>query len=116
MAQTLLYKGVSANPENGARVRLGHVTHILADNLEITPQDAQFMKLDGGGSVRDIIMPAVEVSQGSWFHLANIGGEVLTVKNQGDDTLGTLSATGAPPPSTAAKFAVCDGATWSLMI
>ena len=79
----------------------------LAGNLTLTVGHANILKIDAGGSGRDVTLPAVLTSEGCWFEITNnsSGAEDLTVKNAGGDTIVTIS-------QNEKARVQCDGAAW----
>lgn len=103
---TSILTGASPAPGNPlARERIGAVT--LAGTLTLTLQYRPVLRLDPGGSGRDVNLPAENVSDGLAFEIVNAAdsAETLTVK---DDGGGTIVAIAQNEKATV----VCDGTTW----
>lgn len=102
----------NGNPEDAAF--LSHPRHVnpigvmtLAGALTLTAQYRQILRLDPGGSARDVNLPAVATSNGLSFEIVNTAdaAENLVVKNAGGATIVTIS-------QNEKATVVCDGATW----
>ena len=81
----------------------------LAANLTLTRGYRQLLRIDPGGSARDVLLPPEE--NGLWFFIANAAdaAENLVVKEDSDTTtIATLNQ------NEAALFH-CDGTTWYLV-
>jgi hypothetical protein len=63
----------------------------LAGNVTLTNKSAQYLKLDPGGSARDVTLPAVE--DGLFFEIVNAAdaAEDLVVKNDAGSVVVTIS-------------------------
>ena len=107
MAETLIPQGVSVNPVNGLRARLGHNEETLAGTKTLVPQDATFQLLDCDGSGRQVTLPAEEASQGLFFVIKNVTAatHAITVKDDGASTIDSISA-------VSFGIFVCDGKDW----
>ena len=83
----------------------------LTGNLVLDIFDAQSLRIDPGGSARDVTVPAEATSKDLWFEIYNIAdaAEALTVKDDGGSTIETVSQ------AEHAKF-VCDGTSWLIQI
>ena len=107
MAEILIPQGVSVNPVNGLRARLGHNVETLAGTKTLVPQDATFQLLDCDGSGRQVNLPAEEASQGLFFVIKNATASThaITVKDDASSTVDSISA---------ASFGIfaCDGSSW----
>lgn len=88
-----------------AKNAIGAVT--LAANLTLTDQYRQILRLDPGGSARDVTLPAEETSNGLAFEIVNTAdaAENLVVKNDAGGTVVTIS-------QNEKATVVCDGTTW----
>ena len=106
----------TGNPEPHAAVAshlvekdsLGNVT--LAANLTLTAQYRKYLRLDPGGSARDVNLPAEAGSNGLAFYILNAAdaAENLVVKNDAGGTIVTIS-------QNEAAWVVCDGTDWHHM-
>jgi hypothetical protein len=76
----------------------------LGAGKTLTVGDAFIQRLDAGGSARDILLPAE--AQGLHVVFNNTGGEVLTVKEDGDST--TIATIAADEEAEL----LCDGTEW----
>jgi hypothetical protein len=76
----------------------------------VTFADGNVLKLDPGGSGRDVTLPAEAESAGLRYMIINAasGAEDLTVKDDAAATVGTVSQ------NEMAEFS-CDGTTWTLL-
>lgn len=84
---------------------IGVVT--LAANMTLTAQYRRYLKLDPGGSARDVNLPAEATSNGLSFEIANAAdaAENLVVKDDGGSTIVTIGQN--------EKASVhCDGSAW----
>lgn len=66
----------------------------ISATKELTIWDANIQRLDGGGSNRDVLLPAAaDISFGHWFQIINVGGtnDLVIKTNGGGTTLGTLN-------------------------
>ena len=88
-------------------VREQHVADLgeLAGNLTLDAYGPKVLRIDAGGSARDIILPAEALSTGMTFAVYNYGGENLVFKDDGGSTILTL---------TPAGYSVlgCNGTAW----
>lgn len=68
------------------------------------------LKLDPGGSARDITLPAVASNEGVEYVIVNAAdaAENLVVKNAGGDTIGTINQ------NESGRF-YCNGSAWVLI-
>ena len=75
----------------------GFATETLGADLQLTKKSAQVLKLDPGGSHRNVDLPGVEEnlddSDGMWFQITNAasGAEDLIVRDPAEGTVVTLS-------------------------
>ena len=85
----------------------GYNVETLAVGKTLTTSDAKYQKLDPGGSVRTVVLPAEADSKGLEFYIMNDadGAETITVTN---DAAGTIVAI----PQNEAALVVCNGTTW----
>ena len=60
-------------------------TSVMTGDVTLTAFSAQHLKLDTGGSARDLNLPPAE--NGHAFHILNVGAEVLTIKNPAGGTV-----------------------------
>lgn len=83
----------------------------LAGNLVLDAFDAQFLRIDPGGSARDVTLPAEATSKDLYFHIYNIAdaAEALTVKDDGGSTIETVS-------QAEHAMVVCNGTAWKIQI
>ncbi len=79
----------------------------LAGNLTLSQQYRRRLRIDPGGSARDVNLPAEASSNGLSFILLNTAdaGENLVVKDDGGTTIVTIS-------QNEKAEVVCDGTTW----
>lgn len=86
-------------------VRGGVGSGTLAGNIELTYRDAQLLRLDPGGSDRDVTLPPAR--DGALFIIRNTADaeEALTVKNQAAATVATI-------PRGGSAMVACEGSTW----
>jgi hypothetical protein len=84
---------------------IGVVT--LTGALTLTDQYRQILRLDPGGSARDVNLPAEAISNGLAFEIVNTAdaAENLVVKDDAGGTVVTIS-------QNEKATVVCDGATW----
>lgn len=83
----------------------------LAANLTIDGDiAANVLKLDPGGSARDVTLPAVDVYSGVMYRIVNAAdaAENLVIKNAGGDTIATVNQN-----EQAEVFS--DGTDWVLL-
>jgi len=99
----------TANASNFNIVALlaGANVETLAANKTLTTADANFQKLDPGGSARDVTLPAEASSTGSVFYIMNAAdaAENLVVKDDGASTIVTIN-------QNEAAIVICDGTSW----
>lgn len=83
-------------------------TQTLAGNLTLTKRSSQFLRLDPGGSARDVTLPAAE--DGLWFQVLNLAdaAENLVVKDAAGNTVVTIS-------QNERATVRCEGTTWRHM-
>lgn len=81
----------------------------LTGNLTLDDTYPGLLKLDPGGSSRDITLPAVATNEGVWLWFVNAAdaAENLVVKNVGGDTIGTVN-------QNEEGIFYCTGAAWVL--
>jgi hypothetical protein len=108
VAETLIPQGVSVNPVNGLRARLGHNVETLAGSKTLTPQDATFQLLDCDGSGRDVNLPAEEASQGLFFVIKNVTAATHAITVKDDSGVSTIDSISA----VSFGIFVCDGSSW----
>lgn len=91
--------------------QLFHSTGELSGNLTLDVTYPNFLKIDAGGSARDISLPAEEVSEGLFYVIANwsSGAENLVVKNDAD-----TPATIVTVNQNDVAVVWCDGSAWNL--
>ena len=93
--------------------RASHVADLgeLASNLTLDAYGPKILRIDAGGSARDVTLPAEALSTGVTFTIYNIssGAEDLVLKDDGASTIETVSQN---------EFAVvgCDGSSWAVYI
>lgn len=76
----------------------------IAGNKTLVLEDSTFQIINGGGSDRDVILPAE--TDGIWYWIKNSGGtNNLVVKDDAAATIATIAN------GEGALF-VCDGANW----
>lgn len=96
-------------PLFGTQIRVGggHNVETLTGDLVLVSGDPVFQKLDPGGAGRDVDLPAEASSNGMMFRITNAAdaAEDLTVKNDGGDTIVTVS-------QNEAVWVACDGTSW----
>ena len=82
----------------------------LAANLTLTAGYTNFLRIDPGGSARDVTLPAEATSEGMAFRILNTAdaAENLVVKDDGGSTIVTIS-------QNEAAWVVCDGTSWNHM-
>jgi hypothetical protein len=82
----------------------------LSGARTVTFADANILRLDPGGSARDVILPAEADSAGVVYEIINAasGAENLVIKDDGASTIGTINQ------NEMCKVA-CDGSAWSLL-
>ena len=97
---------VARVPSQNIRCTGGSATITLTGPHALGTDAAQFQILDGGGSDRDVYLPDVTTSAGSWFRVYNEGGTNNLVVKAGASIIFTQ-------PADSAVFYVCDGFTWS---
>ena len=85
----------------------GFYTATLAGNLTLTIAYQNNIKLDPGGSHRDVTLPAEEGNAGAWFQIMNTAddAENLVVKNDAASTIATVN-------QNEKVTVVCDGSSW----
>jgi hypothetical protein len=71
------------------------------------PSSAKFQKLNPGGSNRDVILPAEEISEGLSYRITNAaaGANNLIIKDDAAATIVTLN-------QNEATWVVCSGSAW----
>ena len=97
------------------RARAAHqgiaVPHVetLAANLTLSMQYPNLLKLDPGGSARDVTLPAEEGNKGAWFHIVNAAdaAENLVIKDDGGSTIATVN-------QNEEAIVFCTGSAWTL--
>jgi hypothetical protein len=84
-----------------------HNIETLAGDRTLLLTDAHWQRLDPGGALRNVTLPAV--TEGLWFHLTNepSSGFNLVVKNPATATLVTLG-------EGESCFAVCNASAWAI--
>lgn len=82
----------------------------LTGDRVVTFADGNILRLDPGGSARDLTLPAEAASAGVVYEIINAANaaENLVIKDDGGATIGTLN-------QNEAGKVVCDGAAWSLL-
>lgn len=82
----------------------------LAANLTLTDEHTNFLRIDPGGSARDVTLPAEATSEGAAFRILNTAdaAENLVVKDDAGATVVTIS-------QNEAAWVVCDGTSWNHM-
>lgn len=83
-------------------------THTCTGNITFTKRTAQQLMVDPGGASREVTLPAVE--NGLFFTIVNTADayELLTVKNAGGSTIGTVG------PGECGEF-WSDGSAWTML-
>ena len=87
-------------------------TETLAGNKTLVYYDAPVQALDPGGAGRNVILPAVAVSEGKMFWIINTAdaAEVLTIQGPGGTpNLGT-------PTQNEAALCICAGGAWKTIV
>lgn len=76
-------------------------------NLTLTLGYTNMLRIDPGGSARDVTLPAEAGAEGAWFEILNTadGAENLVVKNDGGSTIVTIS-------QNEKATVVCNGTAW----
>lgn len=89
--------------------QLFHSTGELSGNLTLDVTYPNFLKIDAGGSARDVTLPAEADSNGLFYVIANwsSGAENLVIKNDGGDTIVTANQNDV-------AVVWCDGSAWAL--
>ncbi len=79
----------------------------LEENLALTADSPRIQVLDPGGSARDVTLPPEAACAGLDFYLHNAAdaAEVLTIKDDGGNTVCT-------PSQNETAYVYCDGTTW----
>ena len=108
----MAYDG-SATKRLTAQLRLagGFEEKTLAANLILDNTSANYLRIDPGGSARDVTLPAEESSDGLFFHVLNIGtgSENLVFKNDAAAPIETVQ------PNEIFLLG-CDGVNWKAYI
>lgn len=101
----------TGNPEVGAAFG-SHVIEkdsiadmTLTGHITLTDQYRRRLRIDAGGSARNVDLPAEATSNGLAFEIINTGGETLTVRNDAEETVVEIA-------TTEKAEVVCDGASW----
>lgn len=77
----------------------------MSGTLTLSLGYANLLRIDAGGSARQLNLPAEATSNGAWFEILNTGGETITIKDDGGSTIVSLA--------TLEKVTVvCDGTSW----
>lgn len=86
----------------------GAYSATLADNLTLTTDHPLVVKLDPGGSARDVTLEAESGAAGRFRLIVNSADnpEVITVKDDGASTIST-------PTQNQAALVYCDGSAWT---
>ena len=108
----MAYDG-SATKRLTAQLRLagGFEELTLTGALILDATSANFLRIDPGGSARNVTLPAEESSEGLFFRIYNIAdaSEALTVKNDGGDTIETFA-------QAEHGLVGCDGTAWKIYV
>ena len=109
---SLLSGGQPAIPYGSDRVQqgTGFYSATLSGNLTVGLTHPNLMKLDPGGSSRDVTLPAVAGAVGRLYEIVNAAdaSENLVCKNVGGDTIGTVN-------QNEEGLFYCDGSSWALV-
>lgn len=75
--------------------------------VTLATTDAQYQRIDPGGSARDVTLPAEASATGLWFRIVNAAdaAENLVVKDDGGSTIVTIS-------QNEMAEVVCNGTAW----
>lgn len=99
----------SAQKRLTAQMRLvgGFESVTLSDDLTLDSNSANYLRIDPGGSARDVSTPAAAVSDGLFFWVYNIAdaAENVVLKDAAGSTLLTLG-------QGACGMIGCDGTEW----
>lgn len=108
----MAYKG-SATKRLTAQLRLagGFENMTLATNLTLDSTSANYLRIDPGGSHRDVSLPAEENSDGLFFQIFNSasGAENLVFKNDAGATIETVA-------QSEMCLLGCDGTNWLIIM
>ncbi len=108
MATSATTYGAGKQPADGAHTMLnGFYSATLTGNLTLDMSYQNHLRLDPGGSARDVTLPAEAGRNGAWFRILNTAdaAENLVVKDDGGSTIVTVS-------HNEAVIVVCDGTSW----
>lgn len=88
-------------------------TETLSGTKTLVDYDAPVQKLDPGGGARDLVLPAVALSEGLTFWIVNTAdaAEVITIKGPG----GTPANLGTPTQNEGA-ICICAGGAWTCLV
>jgi len=108
----MAYSG-SATKRLTAQLRLagGFQDSTLAGDLALDNTSANYLRIDPGGSARDVTLPAEEVSDGLFFQIYNTasGAENLVFKNDAGSTIETVG-------QGEMCLLGCDGTNWLIFM
>ncbi len=108
----MAYSG-SATKRLTAQLRLagGFESKTLAGDLTLDNTSANYLRIDPGGSARDVNLPAEEISDGLFFQFFNAasGAENLVLKNDNGDTIETVA-------QNEMCLVGCDGSAWIVIM
>ena len=88
----------------------GFYSGTLSGNIALDDTYPNLLKLDPGGSARDVTLPAEATSEGRWYRIVNAAdaAENLVIKDDGGSTIGTAN-------QNEEIEVVCSGAAWVLV-
>lgn len=104
--------GAPVQPYGALRVEQGRYVEIatLTGNITLDDTYPNVLKLDPGGSARDVTLPAVATSKYRTYDVINAAdaAENLVVKNAGGSTIVTIN-------QNERAVVWCDGSAWNLL-